>query len=184
MVFPGPVSTVLDPEAVAVTFPNRIGIRLDGETPDVALEDRVVGRRVDLVDPPEIGLSELQAGRRLERAVGLALADQHASGIGPAGGVHIRQDGPQVHVVRGGELARRPAQDDLANDVRRLVGGPGLGGELIVGPFARHGVLKLGLAQRVVVDPPVVHQADQVDSRASESRPPSETGRSKHRRRQ
>ena len=46
---------------------DRIAVGLDGERPDVALEDRVVGRLVDFIDPPEVGLAEFQSGRVVRR---------------------------------------------------------------------------------------------------------------------
>ena len=65
---------------------DRIGVRLHGETPHVALEDGVVGGRIDLVDSPVVG-----PARRPSRPGGSYVASAWSwltstpFGIGPAG---------------------------------------------------------------------------------------------------
>ncbi len=68
---------------------DRIGIRLGGETPDTALEDRVVGSGVDLIDSPVVGLTEFEQARRIVRGVRLTLGCEHIHRIAPAGVVDI-----------------------------------------------------------------------------------------------
>jgi len=132
----GPVDGVLDG---AVFLAGRIGRRddvldgvgegLGGKGPDISLVDRVVRRRVDLVDSPVVRLIEFQASGRIERCGALALADQHAQRIGPTGIANVVEDRAEVDVVRVGKLAGRPCQDNFSRNVRvavRWIGGRGL----------------------------------------------------------
>jgi len=139
-----------------------IGHRFAGEAPDRALEDRIVGRRVDLVDAPVVGLTQVEsrrAGDRIVRRVGLALADQHAQRIGPAGGVDVVGGCAEVNIMCRRERARRPAQHDVTCHVDGLVGRDGVGGEFGLHPDALHDIVELGFAERPLVDADVVQHA-------------------------
>jgi len=97
---------------------DRIRVRLHSEAPDIALVDEPVGRGIDLVHPPGIGPAELQQAGRVIGRVRLALADEHMRRVrGPAGHVHVLETRAEVHVMRGGELARPPTQGGVARHV-------------------------------------------------------------------
>jgi hypothetical protein len=61
---------------------HRISHRLGREAPDLALEDRAVRRRIDLIDPPVVRRAELQTAGRVIRCANLTLTDQDTSRIG------------------------------------------------------------------------------------------------------
>jgi len=109
---------------------DRIGERFGREAPDFALEDSTIRRGVDLVDSPVVGRSEFEKTIRIVAGIALALTDQDAQRVGPAGGVDIIEDGPEVDVVGHRRLARRPLQHDLAHHIRRGIGRHGVGRRL------------------------------------------------------
>ena len=120
---------------------NRVGKRLDRESPNVAFVDHVVRGRADFIDSPVIGCTEWEpagvVGGRLLSRVG-----QHPARIRRVGIAYIIENRTEIHIVRLGCLSRFPAQDH----VRRHVDGPvrhaGRRGQAIAQP-ALHGVLDL-----------------------------------------
>ena len=74
-----------------------IGIRLDGERPDVARENGVVGGGIDLVDPPVVGLAVFEEPFRIVRRVRLAL-------VGQVGSADIIRRCAEVDVVHSREF--------------------------------------------------------------------------------
>jgi len=165
---PGPVDRVLRPGlgfhvrdvAGGDDVRHRIGERLGGEAPHLALEDRVVRRRVDLVDAPVIRRLKLQTHRRRVRRARLPLADQHPQRIAPARRIHIGERGPKIHIVRRRELTGRPADDDIPRHVGRLVRRQR--SRCKAGTEAAHHRLNLAVRQHDVVDPQIVHGAVEI----------------------
>jgi len=100
--------------------------RFGRESPDRPFDDRAVGRRVHLVDPPVVGLAEFETAG-IARRVALTLADQHTHGIGPAGGVDVVENRSEVYVMRLGERPWRPGEVRVPPDVRIAVGRIGVG---------------------------------------------------------
>ena len=91
----GPVDQILRPRsrvrnAVARRHHarNRISQRLHRQAPNIALEDRVVRRRIHLIHAPVIGLPKRQPARIKSRAT-LPLTDQHIPRISPARRIDI-----------------------------------------------------------------------------------------------
>ena len=130
----------LELEAVAVTPRDRIGERLGGEAPGLALEDGVVGGRVDLIDSPVVGLAVFEQTFRIERGVRLALADQDAPRIVPAGVVDVVEDRSEVHVVRA-RRTRPPSSSAPRREARPSPRPRGwVVGQFGIRSLARHGV--------------------------------------------
>jgi len=109
-----------------------IGIWLDCEGPDFALEDRVVRGGIDLIDAPVVGLAQFQPNGRLITAGVLALADQHTERIGPVGAVDVSKRGAEVHVVLGRAVLCLPGQLRPPGDVHRTMGRAGITGSVRV----------------------------------------------------
>jgi len=100
---------------------DRIEERLGREGPHRPGEDRV-GRGVDLIDAPVIGLPELQQAGRIVGRAALALTGQDSHCVGPAGGADRRRIRAEVHVVRRRIRAGGPAQHAVTNHVDFPIG--------------------------------------------------------------
>jgi len=155
---PGPVDRVLwsgggvgSPVAGGDDVRNRIGERLSGEAPDLALEDRVVGGRVDLVDAPIVRRPEIEPARRIVAGRSLSLAGEQPHWIAAAGGVDVVERGAEIHVVGRRVLACTPAQNHVARNVGRFILGNRIGCQLQARTAPRHGQLNLLERQRMVV---------------------------------
>ncbi len=133
---------------------NRISVRLDGETPDTAFVDRVVGSRIHFVDAPVIDLAECEPAW-FEHRVDLVLTDEDTSRISPAGIVDVGETRPEIHIVRRSVLARRPVQIRLAGNIRgavpRLRVGSAAGNEPLVVQVLLHADPFL-VRQRSIID--------------------------------
>ncbi len=111
--------------------PDPIAVGLHGERPDRALED-VVGRLVDLIDPPVVRLPIGEQPHGVRRGVDATLVDAGRVGgrrrLGHRG--HI---GPEIHIVLAGGGSGHPAQGHIARHIR------GAGARRRIGGRAGHG---------------------------------------------
>jgi len=123
---------VRNPVAAGHNALNRIGERFRREAPDGALDDGVVRRRHDFVDPPVVRRIEIEHTRRVIAGRRLALADERTSRIGSAGVVHIVKDDAEVDVVRSGRLAGRPFETRRPPHIHGAIGRLGSAGHACV----------------------------------------------------
>lgn len=80
-----PKSTIVP----GVYIVHHITIRLNRETPDIAFENRRIRRGTDLIDPPVIGLAEVETTRGIIRVGALTLTEQYVQSVASAGIVDI-----------------------------------------------------------------------------------------------
>jgi len=139
---------------------DRIGERLGGEAPDIALEDGGTRSGIDLVDAPVVGRLEVEHTRRIVTGRRLALTDQHAHRVGPAGVVDVIEHRAEIHIMRSGKLTRRPAQDYITRHIVPFIHRNGISGEFR-GPTFHYGKYFVR-GQNHVVEPNVVHEAAEV----------------------
>jgi len=118
-----------DPVARGDDRGDGIGERLGGEAPDLASEDRVVRCGVHFVDPPVVGRFKIEPIRWGICRGRLALTDEQTCRRGPDRLIDIVKGRAEVDIMRRGEFTRRPAQNDVARDVGRLVGWIRIGGQ-------------------------------------------------------
>jgi len=137
---------------------DRIGQWLGGKAPDIAFEDRVVRRGVDLIDAPVVGLPEVQHAGGIVARTALALTDQRAQRIGLPGRIDVVERRAKIHIMRRRKLPRLPLEHHIPRHIALPIRRNGVTRKFDA-QAGLHGLSNLRFRQGHVVNLHVIHQS-------------------------